>query len=410
MKKLAFVLLLMALAAFTANSATAQWFEFSTDLGSDLDRSDPGGIQGNEWMDCGDVYEEPQILGQQPVRQKDDSITPFPTDGDGDGDGPNVGYPYQTALQPSPGLVGAGGSVPTPGITEEYYREYFDLDGEDQLCFEIFMPEHQGPVVVAPQGMNNCIAHEPTVLFLSFDDDGPPGWYNTGDVPTKVLPDRNIEVYQDVGPFVGWSPLTLGAVRDEVALGLGPNPPDTMADDDVDALDLYQSIEECPFWYWSPDHEANMGDDPGGIYMTVMTLAGVNKVQVLDDVMNLGLPQDTDVDAFEFVTVDFETYRDLFGMDPMGALVGDRIVCLLFSVDEDDPDTTIVDDLTGNESGGLMANVVYISNMIGMSVAASAPYEEGDIDALTAVPEPGTISLLLGALAACGVATLRRKR
>jgi len=379
--------LAILLATVLVGGANAQTvFNYSTDLGSDLDASDPNGQAGQPAVtDCGDMYLE----GTTPQRIKDDSATVFPADGDADGDGPNVGHPYSTALQPLPTAIGSGGTAPP----DDVYHQYFDLDAEDQLPFEIVVPP-QGEVYKVLRGTPG-VRFEPTGVYFSYDDDGPRGWYQTPDVPTVVSPDRATEVFQDNGVFwnganQSWSPITVAGVRDEVALGLAPNPLPIGFDDDVDALDT----ERFRYQYFSPDHEANMNDDPGSIYMTDLQSPGVNKVQVFDDVTNFGISAEADIDAFEFVSVDEQTYIDIFGEVPQGqVLPGEAILCGLFSVDEDDPDTTSKNDWYGDESGGLNPNAIYITDFLGHHVLM-ATYD-ADVDAIATVPEPSTFALAL---------------
>ncbi len=374
------------------NAGQAKTFNFSVDLGSDRDFSDPN-ADGDEILDCGDVYTEKT---PDPVLIKND------TNG-----GPNTGYPYASAPQPVHTLIG---NV-LPANVEAQYGSYFDLDGDDQIHF--VLPNYNGNVVsFLSQNRPLGVYYEPTNIYLSFEDDGPNGWANSGDVPVTALRDDPNEIYLDTGNFwnganMSWSPPTLAVERTETQLGLAPAPGTQAEDDDVDALDT----EQHRYWYWSPDHEANMGDDPGSIYLTDKQATGVNKTQVIDDynatgwrLSNKASHEEMDVDAFEFVAIGFDTYIDIFGDQPLGANPGDEILCVLFSVDGDDADTTNFNDLYGDESGGLNPNTVYISNMLGNYIEM-ATYND-DIDAIT-VPEPCTLTLLgfsgLGLL-------IRRKR
>jgi hypothetical protein len=399
MKQIFFSMVLLSIAALMVAPSSGQvTFNFSTDLGSDLDLSDPN-ANGLEFMDCGDIYIENPLV---PIRVKDDSYSQFPGDGDADGDGQNTGYPYQTALQPASNIVGTFGPNPGPIVIEEQYESYFDLDADDQIQWSL-AENYQGmgnEVVTVPQGLPG-VSFEPTSIVLSFEDDGPAGWVVNPDVPTVVAPDNAVEIFGDSGMFwagmpgASWSPPSINPVRTETMMGMAPDPPGTLNDDDVDALDT----EIHQFWYWSADHEANMGDDPGSIYETDQFATGVNKVQVIDDSapaaatgLWLGVPPDTDVDAWEFVAISEMTYNDIFGMPPIGAIPGDWILCGLFSPDADDPDTVQSSDLYGNESGGMMDGDVYISNLIGTSVLM-ANYQDG-VDAIT-VPEPTTVVMLL---------------
>jgi hypothetical protein len=136
-------------------------------------------------------------------------------------------------------------------------------------------------------------------------------------------------------------------------------------DDDVDSLDIVFSEEECPYWYFSADHEAHLGLDPGGIYQVTPW----GPIQVIDEI-HLGISEDTDIDAFEFSFV-------ASPMDP--AMVS---LALLYSVDEDDPLTPGVD-----ESGGLNPNVIYVSYLTGFSLPLTDPLPD-DVDALTNWFEP----------------------
>jgi hypothetical protein len=362
---------------FLTAQAGAVTYRFSVDLGGDEDLSDPA-ANGNEWMDCGDIYVEgANYMNPPPTRVKDD-------------DGPvgiYTGHPFALGGAPQPAAGNVG------NCTTAAYACNFDLDAEDQLAVEVFQPTM--PVAAVPGG---GVYIEPTQIDFSYEDDGPLGWAVTGDVPTTALPDHGSaaasdEVMIDVGPFGVWSPPTVTPVRSEFDLGLATAPAPTADDEDVDALDK----EEHQYFYWSPDHEANMGLDPGDIFMTDLFWAGANQFLALDDVNNIGLTQglhDTaDVDAWEFCAVMPATYTNLFG----GGVGGPTLIGL-FSVDSDDLDTPGID-----ESGGLNPNQIYATNLIGQFVPL-AVYAE-DVDALT-VPEPATLALLgLG-----GLALLRRRK
>jgi hypothetical protein len=156
--------------------------------------------------------------------------------------------------------------------------------------------------------------------------------------PVGVLPAPVVALYQ---------------IADEVTVhqSLQPNP-DAIEDedDDVDSLDIGATdMVICAQWYFTADHEATgispfgMPLDPGDIYEVI---PGLGPVLVIDDVNNLGVPDDTDVDAFEFA----------IGLDATGA----PILTVLFSVDEDDPLTP------GDESGGLDPRMIYVSDLMGM--------------------------------------------
>jgi len=146
---------------------------------------------------------------------------------------------------------------------------------------------------------------------------------------------------------------------------LAPNP-DTgdLEDDDVDSLDAVADAAMCPYWYFSPDAEASLGLDPGGIYEVIPG----GFVQIIDE-LHLGVIEDTDIDAFEFVWAELPEQP------------GVQVFAVLFSVDEDDPATPGVD-----ESGGLPPMEIFISGLNGMFHPYTDPLWD-DVDAITCWPE-----------------------
>ena len=369
---------------------SAQTFRYSTDLGSDLDLSDSV-TTGNNWMDCGDIY----IEGiPNPTLIKND-----------DTGNPNTGYPVTGGNQPLPTLIGAG-SAASASQVRTTYDTYYDVDGEDQLELEVLGQE--GLLTQYDPTMREILKIQgvhfmPTKVHISYDDDTAPGWYKSGSIPTTTAPSygttaNHDEILSRTGVFGNWVNET--GVRDEVALGLGANPDMEEAfDDDVDALDE----EQHRFYYWTADHEANLGYDPGSIYMTDLNGSGQNATLAFDDALHLGLPQDTDVDAFEFTLVDEATYQS-YGFAPVGIIPGEDVLMMRFSVDQNDLDNDMlpVTDIHGDESGGLNPHTLYISNLAGEYKPLQTFND--DIDAIS-VPEPATI-LLLGIGA--GVAWLAR--
>jgi len=335
--------------------------QFSVDIGSDTELSDPQ-ADGDEGFDPGDVY----LWRSAPVTPPEE---PGGRDGFKDdeyifGQDPPPDPPFPPVVVP----VGSGG--------EDDYRQFFDLDGHDEIDVdlrEFGLPEIPEPV---PEWPSPCI-FLPEFVYVSFDDDQAPGW-PWNDVPVTV-PSASGLIYgasgardEVVGMTVdlaaGWPPYPLlvppAGVLDEVSIhaSLTPNPdagdPD---DDDVDSLDVVRKHEDCPYWYFSPDHEAQMGLDPGDIYL----VTPMGPVLIVDDVMNLGLPDGVDVDAFEFTWIEMPARQ--------WAVLG-----VLFSVDEDDPVTPNVD-----ESGGLNPNVIYYSILTGWSdVFLQEPLQD-DVDAIT---------------------------
>ncbi len=405
--------------------------DYSVDIGSDLDLADPL-TPANNTADAGDVYLEPD--GPFGGLIKDD--TGFPLEGfplAGDVMGFETGTFAQQPVSPAPVAVptftvggAAASDVPvTPSLVRLNYNNAFDLDASDQLQYAVphyreedgqLVPGFTRPLILDFDRERQAqvgITFEPQALLLSFDDDSAPGWYLTADsVPTTSPPHhgdavRRDEVVGSSGDLLGGYG-TPGGVRDEAALGLGANPPTfqqqaSRFDDDVDALDT----QRHPLHYFSVDHEANysgylggpFASDPGSIYVTDLATPGPNQLKVLDDELNFGVPMDTDIDAFEFASVSLETFFELFEYDPFpaGDVAGDILIGL-FSVDQNDPDNDErggpgvgVNDLHGDESGGLMPGVVYASDLVasftGSRPVPVARYEGEDVDALTVLAE-----------------------
>ena len=329
-------------------------FEFSLDIGSDIELSDPQ-MNGNEAADPGDVYwwQSAPIIPPGRDGFKDDMLIfgqdPWP--------------------DPPDALLATRVPVGT-GSPDEYY-EYFDLDGHDQTDFSLI--EIQYPLNQIP---SNCV-YTPENLLVSFDDDMRDGW-PANDVPVTRPSPAGVSSYgstpgQDevIGvdvliPAGGLPPFPIQWIypfADEITIhqSMNPNPdagdPD---DDDVDSLDIVPSEDGCPYWFFTADHEAFYGLDPGDIYE--VTAAG--PVMVVDDVFHLGILDSTDVDAFEFTWAERP--------DSPGGLQ----LAVLFSVDEDDFLTP------QDESGGLIPQMVYISWMTGYSMQFTDPLQD-DIDGLT---------------------------
>ncbi len=332
--------------------------EFSLDIGSDTEMSDPQ-RDGDEGFDPGDVYWWQGAPVNYPGRDgfKDDTFIfsgfdPWPDPPD-----PN----YTTAAP-----VGYG--------TPQDYYEWFDLDGHDQIELDLteIVPLEEPLTHPISSMVSQCI-YDPYHLLISFDDDMRPG-YITGDVPVAAPSPAGVSSYGSTATVdeviaidlmpAATLPLPIAAVMpfaDEVTVhgSLAPNPDtgDDKDDDDVDSLDIVPDRQLCPNWYFSPDHEANLTLDPGAIYLA--TAAG--PVKVIDEI-HYGLPDDVDIDAFEFVYL----------TDPSG-LYG---LGVIFSVDEDDPVTP------GDESGGLPPDMLFGSLLMGTFFQVSDPLGD-DIDAVT---------------------------
>ncbi|MFH1419786.1 MAG: S8 family serine peptidase, partial [Planctomycetota bacterium] len=332
----------------------AFYIEFSLDIGSDIELSDPN-MNGNEAADPGDVY-----------WWKSSPIIPPGRDGFKD----DLRIFINTDPWPDPPDATLTTRVPVGLGSSEDYHEYFDLDGHDQTDFTL--NDAQFPMPFMP---SQCV-HDPKYLAVSFDDDMGPGWpaldvpvtrpsmagvSSYGSTPGQ---DEIVGVTMDTTPVLPPFPImNVYPVADEITVhqSMVPNPDGIEEhDDDVDSLDTVPDAETCPFWFFSPDHEANYGLDPGGIYE--VTLAG--PVQVIDEAFHLGLPEETDIDAFEFTWLE---NPDQPGMP---------FLAVLFSVDDDDPLTPL------DESGGLDPTAIFVSWMTGFWMQFSDPLGD-DVDAIT---------------------------
>ncbi len=335
-------------------------FEFSVDIGSDHELSDPF-MDGDEAFDPGDVYwwQGPPVLPPGRDGFKDDlyifGFDPYPD-------------------PPDPGLVTR---VPVGTGTPDMFAEYFDLDGHDQIDVDIFemqwIPPDWPLEFPIPEFDSPCV-FPIEFLMISFDDDGAPSW-PAMDVPVTAPSPAGVSSYGSTPgrdeifgvtltpgvPPYGFA--SMYPIADEITVhtSLAANP-DGMEeeDDDVDSLDIVRDQETCPYWYFTADHEAYLGLDPGDIYE--VTAGGPTRV--IDNAIHLGLPDGVDIDAFEFVFMRFPEQPGLyFG--------------IVFSVDDDDPLTP------QNESGGLNPAMLYGSFFMGYSFPILVDPLWDDVDAIT---------------------------
>lgn len=362
--------------------------EWSIDIGSDTEMSDilfQG--DGDETLDPGDVYLRSAFL-----------LPGLPTDGFRDD------FVAFGGIDPGPTPAGGFGTAAPvcSGFPVGQNRfEYFDLDGHDSIDFQLeqFIPINPDgepfPLSFPIEFFDSACVFPARFLLLSFDDDDRED-YSLCDVPTTTpsiagatygttAARDEVVAIDTAGPFwpVPWFDYRGIASEREVNGVLAPDPVNEEDDDDVDSLDVGGPLDQsptsgpCPFWYFTPDHEAHyfastpagvpfMELDPGGIYSGT---SGV-PIKVIDETVHLGISPEADVDAFEFVWAEFNDPQ--FPDAPAGMLV----FAILYSVDVDDPNTP------GDESGGLDPAQVYISYLMG----SSFPYLEqplfDDIDAI----------------------------
>ncbi len=319
-------------------------YRFSLDLGSDWDLSDPTNGEANQ-MDCGDIYLE------RPLQQPPNVPPPLVKDDDSQDVGPNLGYPFDPAQggapQPveipnqTPQLVGTAPQDTPQDQVLGVYSEYWDLDASDQIGLDLpMLPTTLVELPPTPRSLASMGVHvEPEWIAASWDDDGPPGWYINqagaagfvADIPTMVPPhhghystfdnqEDHEEVVEAVGAFGTWMSSPVGT-RVESQIGVPLMNSGFHHDDDIDALD----VEDHRYWYFSPDHEANLQLDPGSIFMTDLNFVGANYVPMFDQAGNIGLlddpltpdiTEDADVDAWEFCALRRETMLQMFDLSP----------------------------------------------------------------------------------------------
>ena len=351
-------------------------FEFSVDIGSDTELSDPF-FDGDEGFDPGDVY-----WWQGPP------VTPPLVPGGRDGFKDDLLiFGFDIMPDPPDGGVPPFTAVPVGEGDHTWFPEFFDLDGHDQIDVPLmeFGLYGQTLEVPIPAWETACI-HPPEFLFVSFDDDMAPSW-PAFDVPVTVPSPAGVSSYgttwgQDevigltLAPVLPPAPIVnVYPFADEITVhaSLAPNPDnDEDEDDDVDSLDVVPDDYSCEWWYFSPDHEGTGFDpftglplDPGDIYLV---MPGAGPILVIDNVNNLGLWPGTDVDAFEFTWL----FDPAFG----------PVLAVLFSVDDDDPLTP------WDDSGGMDPRMIYISYLMGFSMPAIEEPLWDDVDALTIWREP----------------------
>lgn len=338
-------------------------FVFSLDIGSDTELSDPFG-DGDEVFDPGDVLSVSSVPVPPggPLPSLDDASI-FGTD-------------------PWPNSSGGVGTAAPTCTNQIPSHLWFDLDGVDRLGVSVDSLLAAG-VTPIPRFRSSCI-HNGEFLIASFEDDGP-SHYTTNtppcDVPaastaasgntygTTRSKDEVLAFTIARGPVPSAVTETF-PLADERMIhpSLAPNPDNALdADDDLDALDYKDPGALCDYWYFSPDHEGVSTGllDPGSIYE--VTPAG--PALVIDDALHLGLSEETDLDAFEFIWLFDPSFNE--------------VLALSFSVDEDDP-VTIED-----ESGGLDPSILYGSFLDGSSfelLLEPITEDREDIDGLTAVP------------------------
>jgi hypothetical protein len=248
--------------------------EFSVDIGSDAEMSDPT-IEGNEVFDPGDMYSwfGPLLPPGGADGVRDDALI-FQTDYfpvAPDGPPPATGAP--TCSAPFP-----------PSVDPILLASRFDLDGSDAIQPELrfFIPANApltAPLTPASfGGATGCIYSDP-FLLISFNDDWAAHYsWNSCPVPSERPSESGGTYGSDADkdevmmvtttpiwppPASGFPQASLGASTRVVSEAMlhpnlvpGPLAPPQQFDDDVDALDVNLTGPQCTTWYISADHEA----------------------------------------------------------------------------------------------------------------------------------------------------------
>ncbi len=333
---------------------------FSVDIGSDTEMSDPQ-MDADEVFDPGDAYLFQGAFIPMPGTDGyiDDALgfggDPFP-----DGGNPGTVAPCLSGMP-----------------IDMVAMDYFDMDGLDlAVCDLRDYPFGEGMPPVAK--FDDAFIHAPDSLLISFDDDDAfPYTDPSGSIPmigfspTGMLygqaagKDEILEVNYNSStpppiPMTGMMPRY---EESAIHTNLSPDPDFALPqpndrDDDVDALDAPLNLEDATYKYFSADHEAHVGLNPGSIYVIS---SGIH--EVINAQLHIGLPPGTDVDAFEFTWL----YEQQHGYVALA---------MIFSVDDDDP-TTAVD-----ESGGLPCNKLFVTFMNGYYQDYFLEGFEDDIDAV----------------------------
>lgn len=343
--------------------------EFSLDIGSDAERSDPA-QNGNEVFDPGDAY----------LMRGPHMFSPF--NGVKDDNAMIFGF------DPAPDPNNPASAVPC-GVGPYQPDLYFDLDGMDNLQVSLTTLSY-GPGQPSIGYFNDSLILLANNFLVSYDDDGPENWsYNSfgfQSVPVNSQSPFGFDTYGkssradevvavDLDAYIVPSfPFTLDSLWNETDIhpNLAPNPDLAETEDnDVDALDYFPNQYINGFFYFSVDSEATFNHpivfgalNPGSVYQL---LSPGNFVEVVNPVIHLGLLSGTDINAFTFGWVwDINNFR-------LG-------LALLFSVDVDDWTTS------ADESGGKDPAMIYYSFLDGTHHEFMAAPLKDNIDALTIVP------------------------
>ncbi len=323
--------------------------EFSIDLGSDAEWSDPT-PDGNEAFDPFDTY----VAGGPPI--------PFPG-------AHGVRTDILARGGDIPPLVPGGPGAPTCAGGAPSGATFLDLDGTDSIDFSLAGLLTSGPLSAPVPRFPSACVQELSTLLISFDDDGPAHWAGAPPgVPCPIPVGSSSPAGMTYGSALGRDelfsvsliPTAGGCIASQAPAGsetdvhpsLAPDPPPDFPpaptpqefDDDVDAIDL--TGPGCGTWLFGADHEARATFGP--LNAIIYEYAG-GPVSSIPLPAVLGIPSTTDVRDFELVWAPY----------PLSG--GPQVLMFIFTVAPDDP-LTVPD-----ESGGLDARMIYASYLTGTS-------------------------------------------
>lgn len=308
---------------------------FSLDIGSDAEFSEQV-TPANAWFDPGDMYEF-------------NSPAPPPAQN---------GIFHDAAcfynVDPAPNINDTSSRAPLCfNLDQDSLAPlYFDLDGFDALDINLLSFAFGPGVPPIKQYPSDCIFH-PDYMLLSLDEDQGVHYTGSGgycDIPVaSVVPPRGSTTDQDELFYAhvtrnhisgAYTYSAFGyASEDNVHQGLIPSPNVGIHEnDDVDALDSY-APDSCGYYYFSADHEASYQSfagaptlNPGVIYMWMPP--NIHQPVVFPDI-HLGLAQGVDLNDFEFAWL-------------WNPAVKEYTLAVVFSVDQDDPNTPAFESDTLN--------------------------------------------------------------
>ncbi|MBK6767264.1 MAG: hypothetical protein IPG71_13520 [bacterium] len=323
--------------------AGAQYLEFSVDIGSDAEKSDPQ-ADGDEVFDPGDAYISTQVplplCGADGSRDDQfyQAFDCFPN-------APDCSIP---ALTRAP--VGSGYPI------DSVRSSFGDMDGLDNLDVQLEQFQYGPGFPGIGYFLSTCITRA-EYIYISYEDDSPNLFTDslTPSVPVNSQPLYMPQTYSTelfglamwgLGTYPKSPALIWNYVSEsQLHVNLAPDPGPEGNDDDVDAIDIRDNT--CSEWYFPVDHEAGgcvAGLNPGAIYRA----DNAGPVLIVDPQLHLGLPPGTDVQDFEFAWMDDFLPPNAF-----------TTLALFFTVDEDDPGTP------DNESGFLNPAMIYWSILDG---------------------------------------------